>query len=125
MKKIVVADDDKHFAKVVARMLGQAGYEVAMAHNGQDALALARQHRPDLMVLDVALPLVTGDQIARELGESQPILFISGRDLDRVEGLSGDRLRFLRKPADLDEILAGARELLGELPSEARGQAPA
>jgi two-component system OmpR family response regulator len=118
MKKILLADDDKHFLAVLTRFFAQAGYEVHAARNGQEALALARETRPDLLVLDVALPLVTGDQIARALADQAPILFISGRDLDRVADLPPGRMRFLRKPADLDEVMENARALLGEPAAE-------
>lgn len=114
MKKILMADDDKAFLSVVSRFLGQAGYLVVTARNGRDALALAAAEVPDMLVLDVALPFVTGDQIARQVTGEPPILFISGRDLDRLEGISGDRFRFLTKPADLDDILAHVQAMLGD-----------
>lgn len=112
MATILMADDDKHFLQVVTRFLAAEGYEVAFARNGQEALEAVKSHPPDLLILDVALPLVTGDQVARELGGKHPILFISGRDLDRLEDLPGDRYRYLRKPADLDEIVEAVRDLL-------------
>ena len=114
MKKILMADDDQAFLKVVSRFLGAAGYEVVTAANGRDALEKARTERPDAAVLDVALPFVTGEELARQLDPALPILFVSGRDLDRLEGLEGERFRFLQKPADLDDILVGVRTLLGE-----------
>jgi two-component system OmpR family response regulator len=89
---------------------------VVTAANGQEALDKARTERPDLAVLDVALPFVTGEQLAQRLDGALPILFISGRDLDRLEGLKGPRFRFLQKPADLDEILENVQGLLGDAP---------
>lgn len=112
MARIVMADDDKHFLQVVAKFLAQAGHEVQTARNGEDALTLIGQTMPDMLVLDVALPLVTGDEIGRAV--DLPILFISGRDLDRVEALRGPRTRFLQKPADLDEILEEVTALLAK-----------
>ncbi|HEY9720701.1 MAG TPA: response regulator [Oscillatoriaceae cyanobacterium] len=112
MKRILMADDDRNFLLVVSRYLAQAGFEVCTAATGQEAVRMARAERPDLLVLDVALPLLSGDQVAEALPEL-PILFVSGRDLDRLGGLSGDRYRFLRKPADLDEILEQVQALLG------------
>jgi DNA-binding response OmpR family regulator len=110
---ILMADDDKFFLQVVARFLGDAGYRVVTCLNGQEALEAASVEHPDLMVLDVALPLVTGDQVATRLGDGRPpILFISGRDLDRVAGLVGPRFKYLTKPADLDDILSNVQELL-------------
>jgi two-component system OmpR family response regulator len=114
MTKILMADDDQAFLKVVARFLSQAGYEVVTASNGEEALAKARAEKPRAAVLDVALPFITGEEIARQLDPSLPVLFVSGRDLDRVEGFEGEQYRFLQKPADLDEILAYVKELVGE-----------
>ena len=117
MKTILLADDDKFFLQVLTRFLGNAGYQVVACRNGQEALDQFPAAQPDLMVLDVALPLVTGDQIAHRLGDARPpILFISGRDLDRLEGLEGPRFRFMTKPADLDEILANVQALLAPAP---------
>lgn len=118
VKKILVADDDKHFLQVVSRLLETAGFAVVSARNGEEALALYAAEQPDMLVLDVALPLLTGAEIAEHVGTARPILFISGRDLDRVEGFGGETRRALRKPADLDEVLFHVRALLGE-PAEA------
>ena len=108
-----MADDDKYFLQVVARFLEEAGYRVVTCRNGQEALDQAAAEHPDLLVLDVALPLVTGDQVATRLGADRPpILFVSGRDLDRVADLAGPRFRYLTKPADLDDILANVQALL-------------
>lgn len=111
MRRILMADDDRNFLSVVARYLAQAGYAVSTAGTGQEAVRLARLEPPDLLVLDVALPLLSGDQVAAAL-PGLPILFLSGRDLDRLGGLTGPHYRFLRKPADLDEILAHVQALL-------------
>jgi DNA-binding response OmpR family regulator len=110
MATIVMADDDKAFLGVVAKWLGSHGYTVQTARNGQEALALIASLKPDLLVLDVALPLVTGDEIGKD--SPLPILYLSGRDHDRVAGLLGPRVRFLQKPADLDEILTEVTALL-------------
>lgn len=113
MTTILMADDDKFFLQVLSRFLGDAGYRVVTARNGEEALTLTASERPDLLVLDVALPLVPGNEIAERLGSARPpILFISGRDLDRVAGLAGPGIRYLTKPADLDEILDNVKALL-------------
>jgi two-component system, OmpR family, response regulator len=112
--KILMADDDQAFLKVVSRFLSQAGYEVVTAANGRDALERAQAEKPDAAVLDVALPFITGEELAKQLAPGLPIVFVSGRDLDRVEGLRGEQYRFLQKPADLDDILASLRAVLGE-----------
>lgn len=115
MARIVMADDDKHFLQVVSKFLGMAGHQVETARNGEDALMLIGATKPDVLVLDVALPLVTGDEIGRSV--DLPILYISGRDHDRVAGLLGPTRRFLQKPADLDEIVENVAILVQGLKS--------
>lgn len=112
MKKILVADDDRHFLQVIVRLLEHEGFAVTSARTGEEALARYEAERPDILVLDVALPLVTGDAIAARVGPSVPILFLSGRDLDRLAGLEGPARRQLRKPVDLDEVLECVNALL-------------
>lgn len=112
MTRIVMADDDKAFRTVVARFLATLGYAVETVGTGPEALEAIEREAPAMAILDVGLPLLTGDEVAKRLPADLPVLFISGRDLDRVEGLSGDRYRFLRKPADLDEIQAMVEALL-------------
>jgi DNA-binding response OmpR family regulator len=114
MKTILAADDDKHFLQVLARFLSHAGYAVITAQDGEAALALAQQIRPDLLVLDVALPLLSGEQVAAQVEHRPPVLFISGRDLDRLPTPGDPTIRHLRKPADLDEILETIQALLEE-----------
>lgn len=115
MPRIVMADDDKAFRTVVARFLGTLGYAVEAVGTGPEALEAVKREAPAMAILDVGLPLVTGDEVARQLPPEVPVLFVSGRDLDRVEGLVGDRYRFLRKPADLDEIQAVVEGLIGRV----------
>jgi two-component system OmpR family response regulator len=112
MAKILMVDDDVHFAKVIARCLSQEGHTVQTAADGAQALRLIREFSPDLLVLDVALPLVTGVQLGAQT--HLPILFLSGRDLERVEHLNRPNVRFLKKPADLDEIMQETRTLLAQ-----------
>lgn len=119
MATILVADDDKHLGKVLARALLAEGHRAVIALNGPEALELAADDRPDLVILDVALPLLTGDQVALRLRELEgmaqtPVLFISGRDRDRLEPVLGSLApcAFLAKPVDLDEVLATVRRAL-------------
>lgn len=108
-----MADDDKFFAHVVSKFLSNAGFEVSTAANGEEALGLVERVKPDLLILDVALPLISGDELARRLeAKRPPTLFISGRDLDRVAGMAGAPVRCLTKPADLDDILQAVKALL-------------
>lgn len=117
MARILMADDDRHFTAVVSRFLTRVGHEVLTVSDGAAALAALETFTADLLVLDVAMPTLGGEAVAGRV--TQPILFLSGRDLDRVEGLVGRRVRSLPKPADLDEILAEVEALLALTPPEA------
>jgi DNA-binding response OmpR family regulator len=112
MAKILMVDDDVHFTQVVARCLSLEGHSVRTAADGAEALRLMASFGPDVLVLDVALPLITGDQLGQQT--ELPILFLSGRDLERVGHLKRPNIRFLTKPADLDDILHEVSVLLGD-----------
>lgn len=115
MARILMADDDRHFTAVVSRFLARAGHEVLTVPDGAAALEALTTFDADVLVLDVAMPTLGGEAVARQV--TRPILFLSGRDLDRVENLAGPTVRFLPKPADLDEILAEVEALLLRAPS--------
>lgn len=122
MAKILMVDDDIHFTKVVALCLTQEGHTVQTAADGAEALRLMAAFNPDMLILDVALPLMTGDQLGQHT--QAPILFLSGRDLERVSHLARPHVRFLTKPADLDDILHEVGGLLAgrpALPADATG----
>ncbi|MEB3327740.1 MAG: response regulator [Candidatus Sericytochromatia bacterium] len=110
MARILMADDDRHFAAVVARFLTRAGHEVLTAADGDAALAAIPGFSPEALVLDVSMPGLGGDALAARV--DLPVLFLSGRDLDRVAARGGSRVRCLAKPADLEEILAAVEALL-------------
>lgn len=119
MAKILLADDDKHLSKVLARALVAEGHEPILALDGETAVFLARSERPALIVLDVALPGMTGDEVGRAVRRDSalaqvPLIFVSGRDGDRLSEALGSLqpCTFLAKPIDLDELLAIVQGLL-------------
>ena len=81
---ILVVDDDIDVAETVARTLQRAGYETLIAYRGTDALQLARERHPAIVVLDIKMPGMTGIQVCRLLRATQelsrvPILFLSAK----------------------------------------------
>jgi DNA-binding response OmpR family regulator len=118
---VLIADDDRHFLSVLQRVLTQAGYTVSVANNGEDACAIGHQTPIDACVLDVALPLLSGPQVASKLG--RPTLFVSGRDWDRLNPNDMLPTRCLRKPVDLNHVLEAVAELLGAPASPNRPKA--
>lgn len=114
---ILVVDDDPRIKELLRRTLAFAGYSVAVAGSGEEALARRLESPPDLIVLDVMLPGLDGLEIARRIraaGERVPILMLTARDSvgDRVEGLAAGADDYLVKPFDPKELLARVMALL-------------
>ena len=124
--RVLVVEDDEDIAQVLQRSLRLEGYEVRLAADGVVALDQAHAFAPDLVILDLGLPLLDGVHVARKLrGEGDvPILVLTARDAieSRVEGLDAGADDYLVKPFDRQELLARLRALLRRRPP--RGSAP-
>lgn len=116
MATILLVEDEATLVQTIAYTLRREGYTVVTAGDGQTALTLAREARPDLVVLDLMLPGLDGFEVCRRLrAESAvPILILSARDteIDRVVGLEIGADDYLTKPFSLRELLARIRALL-------------
>lgn len=106
MPHILVVDDDEHFCLYVARLLQRRGHRVTSAQVGEDALAITRQVRPDLIVLDIELPGRTGFEICRLLNQQAestgiPVIMMSAAKAacaDCAFGLSCGAVEYIAKP---------------------------
>ena len=115
--RILVVDDDPKIRTVVRRGLAYEGYRVVEAGSGEDGLDKAREHLPDLVVLDVMLPGMDGLEVIRRLRsakEEVAILMLTARDevKDRVAGLETGADDYLAKPFSFEELLARVHALL-------------
>jgi two-component system response regulator MprA len=115
--RVLVVDDDRKMLALMKRGLSYAGYSVDLAVDGEQALRLARDHPPQLVVLDVMLPGIDGVEVCRRLrmGDAElPVLMLTarGRVTDRIAGLDAGADDYLVKPFDFDELLARIRALL-------------
>ncbi len=126
-ESVLVVEDDDRLRAVLVETLAAAGYDVVDAAAGTDALASAATSPPDLVLLDVVLPGLSGYEVCRLLrerfGESLPILFMSGErveSFDRVAGLSLGGDEYLVKPFDLELLLALVRKHQRRLQNERR-----
>jgi DNA-binding response OmpR family regulator len=114
--KIVVADDEKDITNFLKRLLEMEGYTVWAANDGQAALDLYRQEKPDLMILDVSMPLKDGITVCDEIRQSDDrvlILMLTGqkKEDDKVTGLSAGADDYLTKPFGQKELMARVRTL--------------
>ena len=115
--RLLVVDDEPSIRELLTASLRFAGFEVFAAADGQEALALADKHRPDLVVLDVMLPDLDGFAVTRRLrerGRDMPVLFLTARDetSDKVQGLTVGGDDYVTKPFSLEEVVARIRAVL-------------
>ena len=130
-KQVLIVDDEPNLRKILAAQLSRDGYDVLLAEDGEQGLALLREHHIDLVVTDLRMPKIDGMTLLREALAEQPELPIvmitaHGTVDTAVEALKLGAFDYLTKPFDKDEVrqIVGkalkTRELAGEEPSAAR-----
>ena len=127
-KRILVVDDDAKTVELVKLYLSRDGYKVLTAYDGIEALRLARESRPDLIVLDLMLPGLDGLQVCRTLrGESDVLIIMltaKTAEQDRLTGLDLGADDYVTKPFSPKELAARVRAVLRRLPEEALQRGP-
>ena len=115
-KKILVVDDEKKIVDILKAYLERDGYQVSTAYDGRSALELARSNSPDLIILDLMLPEVSGWDVCRELRKESdvPIIMLTARDdtTDKIIGLELGADDYVTKPFDPKEIISRVRAVL-------------
>ncbi|HKP19450.1 MAG TPA: response regulator transcription factor [Gaiellaceae bacterium] len=129
-RRILIVDDDARFCALVADVLSRDGHETLIARTGEAAIELLSEIAPDVLVLDVQLPGISGYEVLHKLrarGDDTPVVFVSGvrvEPLDRVAGLLLGADDYVVKPFAPDELLGRVRSLLrrrGTASSSLRG----
>ncbi len=127
-KRVLVVDDDVKTVEVVSLYLKHDGYRVIPAYDGNEALRLARESHPDLIVLDIMLPGPDGLEICRALrAESDvPIIMLTARteEEDKLKGLDLGADDYIVKPFSTRELAARIRAVLRRLPEDAHLRGP-
>ena len=119
VESVLILDDDSSIRELLAAILESAGYEVRVAVDGEEAVALAQEMTPDVAILDIQLPGLSGYEVLRRLrqlfGLQIMIMFLTASRvtaIDRAEGLEMGADDYLLKPFDPSELLARVRALL-------------
>ncbi len=115
--RLLVVEDEPNIRELLATSLRYAGFDVATAASGSEALRVAGEHLPDLCVLDVMLPDMDGFTVTRKLrdqGRQLPIVFVTARDSvdDKIKGLTVGGDDYVTKPFSLEEVVARIRAVL-------------
>ena len=129
---ILVADDETHITHVVSLKLKNAGHDVVVAHDGEEALELCFEHRPHLVITDLQMPYMSGLELAQRLKtdertDTTPVLMLTARGyaLDQAELDQTNIRRVMSKPFSPREILQLVTELLGTEPNNEEEKAAA
>ncbi len=116
MDKILIVDDDKNISELLRLYLNKEGYETVCAFDGEEAMAVFKEERPNLILLDIMLPKIDGRQVCREIREvsDTPIIMLTakGETFDKVLGLNLGADDYITKPFDAKEVVARVKAVL-------------
>lgn len=114
--KILVVDDERPIANIIKYNLEKEGYEVFTAFDGNEAVELARESNPDLMLLDIMLPHKNGFEVLREIRtwSTVPVLMLTAKEeeADKVAGLESGADDYITKPFSMNELIARVKSNL-------------
>jgi DNA-binding response OmpR family regulator len=119
-KKVLIADDEPNIVTALQYLLERNGYQVCIARDGEDALRLVETHRPDLVLLDVMMPLKSGYEVSRRIRERADwrhikivLLTAKGHGKEMSKGLAAGADLHITKPFSTEELVARIGGLLG------------
>lgn len=121
MTKILIAEDERDIRDLITFTLRFAGYEVVAASNGEEAVTLAQQEKPDLIIMDVRMPRMTGYEACAAIKSDPaladiPVMFLSakGQESEIQAGLSAGAAEYLLKPFAPDQLTARIQTILAQ-----------
>ena len=121
MKKILIVDDEAEVRELIKASLDKTEYTTLLAESGDQALEVCKTEKPDLILLDIAMPMMDGYQVCQKLKQDSktsgiPVLFLTGKDLDPrgiiERGESLGACGYIPKPSTLKELLEKIKEVL-------------
>ena len=122
MKKVLIVDDEEEIREITKKKLKQNNYEVFTAAGGKEALEISKANKPDLILLDIAMPAMDGYQTCEELKKDKdtkdiPVLFLTAKDLEPESVIqhytSLGAIGYIAKPATFSELLEKIKEVTG------------
>ena len=126
MARVLLADDDMELSALLTEYLSQEGFTVQAVYDGAAALAAVRQSMPDILVLDIMMPVKNGIEVLRELRSNSnlPVLMLTakGDDTDRIVGLELGADDYLPKPCNPRELVARLQAILRRASGQSHGQ---
>lgn len=108
MKTIAVIEDDIYIGNVLEEILTESGYSVIRAYSGTEGLLLLEKSKPDLVLLDLMLPGMSGEEVLQNISELAPVMILSAKTevSGKVKNLNAGAVDYITKPFDNDELLA-------------------
>ncbi|HAD81916.1 MAG: hypothetical protein A2509_02800 [Candidatus Edwardsbacteria bacterium RIFOXYD12_FULL_50_11] len=120
-KKIMVVDDEPYIARVIKFKLEQEGYTVISANDGQSGLQKIKEEKPDMVLLDVMMPGLSGYEVCQKIREDAElagipvvILTAKGQERDREQGLSMGASDYITKPFSPNRLLELVKSMIGD-----------
>ncbi len=120
-KKILIADDEPNIVVSLEFLMKQRGYVVRIANNGEDALNAIGEFAPDLILLDVMMPRMSGYDLCQKVRENPAwqgikiiMLSAKGRDIEVTKGMAVGADAYVTKPFSTKDLIAKVRDMLGE-----------
>ena len=115
--RVLVVDDEPNITELVSLGLRYEGFDVSSAHDGRGALRAVRELKPELVILDIAMPDIDGLEVVRRMRAENmwmPVIFLTARDAteDKVAGLTVGGDDYIAKPFSLDELIARVRAMI-------------
>ena len=127
-KKVLVVDDEKLIVKGIRFSLEQDGMEVSCAYDGEEALALAKTEKFDIILLDVMLPGLTGFEVCQQIRDfsNVPIIMLTakGDDMDKILGLEYGADDYITKPFNILEVKARIKAIMRRSGSDSKEKKP-
>jgi two-component system alkaline phosphatase synthesis response regulator PhoP len=120
MQKVLIAEDEKDIRELVGFTLKLAGLETIYASNGFEAVNRAKEDLPDLILMDLHMPGMEGDEAARQISldpvtKNIPIIFLTARDQDiEISGQIGKGVNFIAKPFAIDTLTSKVKDILAK-----------